>query len=118
MRSHPNDLILLPEDTPHELAAANHELLASGTSAAEEFETAEPALAVLDDQFPVAPPSRPRGGLRRILRGMVRPFIVLAMSQYVIVSIMIAAGAYTLSQQASHIINEKFAAITLALKRF
>ncbi|MEH2514243.1 hypothetical protein V1291_005597 [Nitrobacteraceae bacterium AZCC 1564] len=55
---------------------------------------------------------------RQIGRGVIKPLIALIASQYVIVAALVAGVSVTVAHHASHVINEKFAAIATALKRF
>lgn len=55
---------------------------------------------------------------RSIARGVIKPLIALLTAQYVIVAALAAGTAVTVAHHASHLINEKFAAVVTALKRF
>lgn len=54
---------------------------------------------------------------RPVTRGVIKPLIALLTAQYVIVAALAAGAAVTVAHHASHLINEKFAAIVTALKR-
>lgn len=82
----------------------------------------DPALVVSacpdDALFQSASPAHSRDRFRRAIRTMVKPLIAMATAQYVIVTVLVAFAAITVAQHAAHLINEKVAAVTLALKRF
>jgi hypothetical protein len=54
---------------------------------------------------------------RPIVRGVMKSLIAVMTAQYVIVTALAAGAAVTVAHHASHLINEKFAAIITALKR-
>jgi hypothetical protein len=60
---------------------------------------------------------RKASAFRPIARGVIKPLIAVLTAQYVIVAALVAGVAVTVAHHASHLINEKFAAIVTALKR-
>jgi len=59
----------------------------------------------------------PSAGFSHIARSVIKPLVALLTAQYVIVAALVAGAAVTVAHHASHLINEKFAAIVTALKR-
>jgi len=90
------------------------------TSVSNQIDTNEPQVIsdphLAFDEVTVAAPShtRHRG---TILRGIVRPLLAVATSQYMLVLLLAILAAVTVSRQASQIITEKFLTVTQALKR-
>jgi hypothetical protein len=71
----------------------------------------------VETELPRGPSDRqPRR--RHLVRGWTRGLLAVATSQYIVVTALIVLSAWMVSRHASHILNEKFAAITHALKRF
>lgn len=86
-------------------------------------DTETEAVSVVDlNEIPpdLAPLTKPKAPatFRPIVRGVIKPLIAVLTAQYVIVIALAAGAALTVAHSASHLINEKFAAITTALKRF
>ncbi|GAA3851962.1 hypothetical protein AFIC_001415 [[Pseudomonas] carboxydohydrogena] len=75
-----------------------------------------PALPADDPAFPASPPAPSRRA--SMVRGAVRMLLAFAFSQYVIVTVMVAAGAIFLSKTVSGLLVEKFDAIARALRHF
>lgn len=79
--------------------------------------TGEPAEPIADNE--VASPSVPRPSRsRHFLRGAVRAFFMLSLSQYVLTTILVILAALVISNQASDILVGKFDALTRAIRRF
>jgi hypothetical protein len=130
----------LPVDATHDVASTEHDVSrpdehlddARSIAAMNSEDVMDPeevldpdikdvAAADLDEITPDLAPQTKRkasASFRPIVRGAVKPLIALITAQYVIVTALTALVAMTVVQHASHVINEKFAAITMALKRF
>jgi len=65
---------------------------------------------------PAAPPAPSR--IASILRGAARGLFAVAFSQYVMVTVLVAAAAVTISITASDILIDQFDAITRAIRNF
>jgi hypothetical protein len=63
---------------------------------------------------PVPAPSR----LRHVLRGAIRAFFALSLSQYVIATIVVILAALAISHEASDILVDKFDALARTIRRF
>lgn len=79
---------------------------------------ADVSAACSNDCLLPASQARPNSSFRRVSRALVKPLIAMATAPYVIVTALVGFAAVAVAQQATHIINEKFAAITQALTRF
>jgi hypothetical protein len=128
-----NELNSLPVDATHDVASTKYDVsppdehlddaasIAAMDSEALDPEIKDLAAADLNEIYPdralrTTPPSSVN--FRHVARGVMKPLIALITAQYVIVTALTALVAITVVQQASNVINEKFAAITMALKRF
>ncbi len=123
-----NELNSLPVDATHDVASTEHDVsrpdehLDDACSIeAMDAEIKDVSAADLNEITPDLAPQTKRkasASFRPIVRGAVKPLIALITAQYVIVTALTALVAMTVVQHASNVINEKFAAITMALKRF
>lgn len=99
----PHDELLLEDET--ELAAEQPGEVAI-----------EPAPADDDLAFQASPRASSRTA--NTVRGAIRMMLALAFSQYVIVTVLVAAAAVTLLRTASGFLASKFDAITQAIRHF
>jgi hypothetical protein len=117
-------LILLPTnfalDAEQDIALSDDELIGHQSNAADadaESVSAPHNNEIAPDLAPQTEHKRP-AHFRHIARGVIKPLIALVASQYVLVAALVAGVAVTVADHTSHAINEKFAAIATALKRF
>jgi hypothetical protein len=121
-------LILLPTDVAHDLASTEHDDAPyddhpNGAHLIGDVDTETEGVSAPDINqiYPdIGTPTKQEAPatFRRIVRGVIRPLIAVMTAQYVIVTALAAGTAVTTAHYASTIINEKFAAIVTALKRF
>jgi hypothetical protein len=62
-------------------------------------------------------PTQRRNGLRRTVRGLLKPLIAVARTQYVLVTALAAFAAFMVASEAGKTINAKLEPIIAALKR-
>src|SRR3569623_1715555 len=76
----------------------------------------EPVPLADDFAAPHTPPAPSR--LASMVRGAARMLVALALSQYVIVTVLVAGAAVVLSKTASDLLIAKFDAIAQAIRHF
>jgi len=76
----------------------------------------EPVPSAEDLAVPASPPAPSR--IASMLRGAARVLLAFVFSQYVIVTVLVAAAAVTLSKIASDVLAAKFEAIARAIRHF
>lgn len=99
----PRDELLLEDETA----------LAAGQPG----EAAEPDLPADDLASPASSPSAP-SRFASMARGAARMLFAFVLSQYVIVTVLVAAAAIMLSRTASGLLAEKFDALAQAIRNF
>ena len=72
----------------------------------------------VDDDLAFQASPRASSRTANTLRGAIRMMLALAFSQYVIVTVLVAAAAVTLLRTASGFLVEKFDAIAQAIRHF
>jgi hypothetical protein len=65
-----------------------------------------------------SPPPRPRGVTRRMQRALLKPLVMLATSQYFIVTVLAGLTAVTLALAMAKTVSSGLEPIVAALKRF
>jgi len=76
----------------------------------------EPVPSADDLAVPASPPAP--SGVASMLRGAARVLLAFVFSQYVVVTVLIAVAAMTLSKIASDVLAAKFDAIARAIRHF
>jgi hypothetical protein len=76
----------------------------------------EPVPSADDLAVPASPPAPSR--IASMLRGAARVLLAFVFSQYVVVTVLIAVAAVTLSKIASDVLAAKFDAIARAIRHF
>jgi hypothetical protein len=123
-----NGLILLPTNLADDVASSGQDIGLSDDHPNDahligDVDTETEAVSVVDtNEIPsdLGPRTKSKAAANfgLIVSGIIKPLIVIVTAQYVIVTALTALVAITVVQHASNVINEKFAAITMALKRF
>jgi hypothetical protein len=120
-------LILLPTDVAPDLASTEYDDALSGDHPnnahvmgdvdTETDDVSAPDINQIHPDLVSRTKRETPATFRPIVRGVMRPLIAVITAQYVIVTALAAGVAVTVAHHASHLINEKFAAIITALKR-
>src|SRR5262249_54976276 len=108
-------------DAEHDVASADEYLVGHQSTKAADAETETTFAPDINEIAPDPVPQterEARAGLRHIAYGALKPLVALITTQYVIVAALVAGAAVTVAHHGSQVINEKFAAIATALKRF